>query len=563
MSRNARIRAGGDGGASGLAPASPAEPGPSGTARAGSSRSVAARTTAKSSARVCFSRNAAHTGQARSAAAAYPAGKSSMGAAASTACRAVGTVDHGRQHGREARRARAGAAPGEPQATAQRPRTTLILANAVAVTASTGNAMPSASHSAAPAPRAPPLASTGFTASAPRAPVGVEARDGLPGGRRERLGRQVRHEPRPFASGADEQPPPLDLDQKQRGVQVEPASADHVNVLRPAHAPHPPRTPAKRRITKAPPPKSASSRSATPRARRSHGPNFAQPGRRFKVCESLACLVAQGSLHPPGHDHAPPPAARPRQALALYAVTLAVTVGLTLASEVFGALRGYLLVLVAATFLYLPIEVLHRTGEDPEDFGIHRRGLLRALRLAGLWMLFTFPIYLVGFHVWQTQVLHKHLRPEAARFDRWPVELEDAPLDPKPPREGEVRLWVDNDKLSLQWKLPLGQRLEGKVEGTPPATVSGGSKGFERFDVRGNFVGIDLQAGGDRLPPDRLRLGAAGSAADDVPYLARRSFFWLLNLILVQLLLVALPEEVFYRGYLQTRFDTVLSLKNS
>ena len=256
-----------------------------------------------------------------------------------------------------------------------------------------------------------------------------------------------------------------------------------------------------------------------------------------------------------------PPARRPTQALVLYAVTLAVTVGLTLASEVFGALRGYLLVLVAATFLYLPIEVLHRTGEDPEDFGIHRRGLWRGLRLAGLWMLFTFPVYLIGFHVWQTQVLHKHLRPEAARFDRWPVELEDAPLDPKPPAEGEVRLWVDNDRLSLQWKLPLGQRLEGRVEGTPPATFERGSEGFERFEARGDSLSIDLQAGGDRLPADRLRLGAAGSVADGVPYRADRSFFWLLNLILVQLLLVALPEEVFYRGYLQTRFDAIFARK--
>lgn len=254
----------------------------------------------------------------------------------------------------------------------------------------------------------------------------------------------------------------------------------------------------------------------------------------------------------------PPVARRPREALVLYAVTLLVTVGLTLLSDVFGALRGYLLVLVAATFLYLPLEVLHRRGEDPEAFGIHRRQLGRALRLCGLWMLFTFPIYLVGFHVWQVQVLHKQFAPERARFDRWPVELEDAPLDPKPPREGEVRLWAESgDQLALHWKLPLGQRLEGHVEGRPPAAIDGGSEGFQRIPARGDSVRVELSAGGDRLPPERLRLGAAGLAADEVPYEARRSFWWLLNLVLVQLLLVALPEEVFYRGYLQTRLDAV------
>lgn len=257
----------------------------------------------------------------------------------------------------------------------------------------------------------------------------------------------------------------------------------------------------------------------------------------------------------------PPVARRPREALVLYAITLAVTVGLTLLSDVFGVLRGYLLVLVAATFLYLPLEVLHRRGEDPEAFGIHRRGLGRALRLCGLWMLFTFPVYLVGFHVWQVAVLHKQFAPERARFDRWPVELEDAPLDPAPPREGEVRLWVEagggGDRLNLHWKLPLGQRLEGHVDGRPPADIAGGSDGFQRLEARGDRVRIDLNAGGDRLPAERLRLGAAGLPADEVPYEARRSFWWLLNLVLVQLLLVALPEEVFYRGYLQTRLDAV------
>ena len=50
-------------------------------------------------------------------------------------------------------------------------------------------------------------------------------------------------------------------------------------------------------------------------------------------------------------------------------------------------------------------------------------------------------------------------------------------------------------------------------------------------------------------------MGTALVAADAAPYRAERGYLWLLNLILMQILLVALPEEVFYRGYLQTRFD--------
>ena len=40
-----------------------------------------------------------------------------------------------------------------------------------------------------------------------------------------------------------------------------------------------------------------------------------------------------------------------------------------------------------------------------------------------------------------------------------------------------------------------------------------------------------------------------------MPLKLSRSLFWLFNIILVQFLLVALPEELFYRGYLQTRLD--------
>ena len=47
------------------------------------------------------------------------------------------------------------------------------------------------------------------------------------------------------------------------------------------------------------------------------------------------------------------------------------------------------------------------------------------------------------------------------------------------------------------------------------------------------------------------------STADENPFKAERSYWWIINLILVQLLMVALPEELFYRGYLQSRLDQI------
>ena len=259
-----------------------------------------------------------------------------------------------------------------------------------------------------------------------------------------------------------------------------------------------------------------------------------------------------------------------REVALLYGATLLVSGGLSLAQTSVGWLRGYVLVIVAATFLYLPLEVLHKKGLDPADFGIHRRSLARALRVFLIVAAVTFPPYLLGYHLWQRAWLGHQLAPAAARYDRWPVELEDAPrvtaLSP-----GEVRLYAVDETLFLRWHLPAGQRFAATLDsgaparrlgaGGPPAAHLGleaGSEGAAAFEVPGQTLTLDVEAGGDRLPADRLRLGTALVSADDVPYTAERSYWWLLNLILVQILLVALPEEVFYRGYLQTRLDALV-----
>lgn len=272
---------------------------------------------------------------------------------------------------------------------------------------------------------------------------------------------------------------------------------------------------------------------------------------------------------PPPPPLVRPPAARIREIALLYGATLVVTVGLTLMQASVGWIRSYTLVLVAATFLYLPIEVLHRRGEDPAAFGLHRRRPLRAVAFALLVMLATFPLYLVGFHLWQTEVLGQTPAPSEARFDRWPIELQDSPRVGAL-AEGEVRLHDADRRLWLRWHLPAGQRFEAVIESDGPLVahtgpaerpalnrlvVDAGSDGLLVFAAPGERVDVAIDAGGDRLPAERLRLGTALVAAEHNPYRAERSVWWLINLILVQLLLVALPEEVFYRGYLQTRLD--------
>lgn len=238
-----------------------------------------------------------------------------------------------------------------------------------------------------------------------------------------------------------------------------------------------------------------------------------------------------------------------------------------------GWIRGYVLLIAAMVFMYLPLEVLHRKGIDPESFGIHRNEPWRALKNALLVSLIVFPIYSIGFHVWQTQWLQKDLAPEAMRLDQWPVDIQDPPRVRAIP-EGEVQTYTYGDEFRIRWRLPAGQRFEALVssdepitptigrprfEGDSTAIYQGGSHGRVGFMIPGNRVSMEVQAGGDRLPAKRLKTGTTLSSADRNPYETERSYWWIINLVLLQFLLVALPEELFYRGYLQTRLDQLFS----
>ena len=50
-------------------------------------------------------------------------------------------------------------------------------------------------------------------------------------------------------------------------------------------------------------------------------------------------------------------------------------------------------------------------------------------------------------------------------------------------------------------------------------------------------------------------LDGYGQPLDENPITMNRSWWWFFHFLLGQLLLVALPEEVFYRGYLQSRLE--------
>jgi membrane protease YdiL (CAAX protease family) len=268
---------------------------------------------------------------------------------------------------------------------------------------------------------------------------------------------------------------------------------------------------------------------------------------------------------------------------AVYGAMLGLTVVVGWAQELLPWVASYGLLITALAFVYLPTEVLLRRGEDPRRSGVGVGRPLPALRGA-LWVsLLTLAPYAVGYHLWQ-RAEGRAPRLEWVSLTQWGEDLRGAPplrsLEP-----GEVRLYAERDALTLRWRLLPGERaLSARLEGWGEARVVARSSGVQlsrrlagaegageggRLEVGGGAegwigltspvtqVGFEVRVDGAQLQEGRLRLGALRVESASVGE-GRRDAWWLLLTLITQLLLVAIPEEVFYRGYLQTRLDRLI-----
>ncbi|MBV70149.1 MAG: hypothetical protein CMH52_02280 [Myxococcales bacterium] len=258
-----------------------------------------------------------------------------------------------------------------------------------------------------------------------------------------------------------------------------------------------------------------------------------------------------------------------KEVIWVVALTLVVTGGLAAAQFSIGWIRDYILAAVAALFLYLPLEVLHKKGIDPANFGISSKPIWRSIKHAMLVSLVVFPVYFIAYHGWQTQWLNNEVRETYERLDKWPLEIQDRPKVAQI-KTGNVRLYSEGELFWVHWHLPSGQQFQLNVksddalkthvsrphyQSDKEAEYRGSSDGRIAFKTSGEALTVNIQTGGDKLPADRLKLGASLKSADENPMSVHRSYWWIINLVLIQFLLVALPEEVFYRGYLQTRLE--------
>jgi membrane protease YdiL (CAAX protease family) len=238
-----------------------------------------------------------------------------------------------------------------------------------------------------------------------------------------------------------------------------------------------------------------------------------------------------------------------------------------------GLLQGLLAVLL---FL-IPGWALRKTGLTIDDMGVDLGPWRKTLALSLACALLVYPVFALGFHLFHTEVTGASPAWAWSGLSRFDEALLDAPETPCPAHQTDAQAWIAGDGLWLLAPSDRGLMVDlGETEyRTRSASCAGGapragpirpSRSGVLAVPRDRGLWLDLEAhehialgltsGGVELAADSIRTGARAEPGPvDGRLDAQRGWGWLLAYIIVHLGIVALPEEWFFRGYLQARLD--------
>jgi membrane protease YdiL (CAAX protease family) len=272
----------------------------------------------------------------------------------------------------------------------------------------------------------------------------------------------------------------------------------------------------------------------------------------------------------------------------IYLIMTLGTVGVDQLANVWPLFSSISVLIVALGFIFLPTEWLLSRGESPHLFGIGgradkpkivERGSQRAWRCTkqALWIsALIFPLFILGNHAWRG-LNGQEVHPSSRAFTRWDEQVRG--LSNRSLSSGEVNLSASSDRIKLKWRLKPNERTftaqlridaqakviskSRNIKVIPPKSdqrlwqISGARQGYILFTSPA--YQLDLQGKIDQkvLPLQRYSWGEYHNMSDQIPPLTRH-FEWLWSIFFIQLFLVGLPEEIFYRGYLQTRLDSLV-----
>lgn len=266
-----------------------------------------------------------------------------------------------------------------------------------------------------------------------------------------------------------------------------------------------------------------------------------------------------------------------KEPLFAFALALVILFAATVLASLWSFLHTNLLAVAAITFFGIPYVILRRKKADFHHFGIALERIPPREVLFGLLIaLLVLPFFLLGNHLWEKEVQNRQVSVQLSNYLQWDTALEAPVLQTSDPLFVQVRtqggdLFIEARsaaeplRFTLRSDRPLrirssGMRIEPIREGDEELPrrweISLPSQGEGRIQLRrADFLEegppnllLDLSQHSESLA---LYLGRSQKRAEQQKISG--NYWWILLWSLTHLLLIALPEEYFYRGYLQTR----------
>ena len=262
------------------------------------------------------------------------------------------------------------------------------------------------------------------------------------------------------------------------------------------------------------------------------------------------------------------------EVLLVYIATIGLIVGLYQLRGI-PLVNSYLWTLAMLLQVYVPAWILQRQGLPLSTFGLHTKHIRKNVQLWLLCCAITIVPVLIGHHLWQSFNKHQ-FSAENGSYRQFSFDMRGTPPPSRDHNEVQVYVKQQEPVIIIQWRAAL----QGYLVSDKPMTVISGSQwilGKQRAKriklsggginsdinvqvrVKGRFLRFALKRDGQPLPAYFLRFGPQRETKKK-PIL-ERGLSWLLYLLVAQLLMVALPEELFYRGYVQTRLDDAFPLR--
>lgn len=267
--------------------------------------------------------------------------------------------------------------------------------------------------------------------------------------------------------------------------------------------------------------------------------------------------------------------------LRVYCAVLAVIIVAAVVAQFVGIVAELLYAIVAFLFFYVPSKLIQRSGESSAAFGVDLAPVLQGLGWGVLATALTIPFFVAGYWVWETYILEREYDPDVARYRQWSVDLDGEPASWGQEQSG-VWVWSSRDELRVGLRNDGGPNNRVIIEGDRPFVASkrgtvvlnadgreegpGAARRWIATLTHSQSRGVVTIRGPDsvrvRVEPitpgsERWKIykGPGQEEVEGDELSDERGLGWLLLWVATQFILVAFPEEFFYRGWIQTKLE--------